>query len=123
MSSLWRWQPALLLGGVIGFISLLHVQRVPERCRALHATGDSDLHASSLALEISRFERRSKLLIGAIQFAVGAGIATAFLIIIAFVGAPAHINLALIVALLFIISLALFVASHMVRPGHFAQLR
>jgi hypothetical protein len=65
--------PALLWGGVIGFISLLPVQRVPERCRALHATGDSDLHASSLALEISRFERRSKLLIEAIQFAVGAG--------------------------------------------------
>ena len=86
--------PAFLLGGVIGFISLVHVQlgRVLERCRALHATGDSDLHAASRASEKSRFERRSRLLIGAIQLAVGAGIATAFLIIIAFVGALAHIN-------------------------------
>jgi hypothetical protein len=105
--------PAFLLGGVIGFISLLHAQlgRILDRSRALHALQTTLAEGIELDSELARFERRAKLLASAIQFAVIAGVATALLIILAFVGALAKINVEILVALLFITSLGFFVAA------------
>jgi hypothetical protein len=105
--------PAFLLGGVIGFISLLHAQlgRILDRARALHASTATAIGANELEAELARYERRSKLLTGSVQFAVIAGVATALLIILAFVGALAKINVEILVALLFITSLSFFVAA------------
>jgi hypothetical protein len=105
--------PAFLLGGVIGFISLLHAQlgRILDRSRALHARGTTAISTIVLQVELARFARRSKLLIDSIQFTVIAGVATALLIILAFVGALAKINVEVLVALLFILALSFFVAA------------
>ena len=77
--------PAFLLGAVASFLSVLvsHMSRIIDRSRAIHAIADG--HPMKAQLPVLRF--RATLIIRAIYWAVGSGISTCILMIVAFITA------------------------------------
>ena len=75
--------PAFLLGAVASFLSVLvsHMSRIIDRSRAIHAIADGD--PMKAQLPVLRF--RATLIIRAIHWAVGSGISTCILMIVAFI--------------------------------------
>lgn len=100
--------PAFLLGTVASFLSVLvsHMSRIIDRSRAIHAIADGD--PMKAQLPVLRF--RATLIIRAIHWAVGSGISTRILMIVAFIAylGARHEPAA---AVLFTLSLGLFTAS------------
>ncbi|MGB8610848.1 MAG: DUF2721 domain-containing protein [Pseudolabrys sp.] len=101
--------PAFLLGAVASFLSVLvsHMSRIIDRSRAIHAIADGDPMKAQLS--VLRF--RAALIIRAIYWAVGNGISTCILMIVAFITAYLGARHEPAAAGLFTLSLGLFTAS------------
>jgi hypothetical protein len=104
--------PAFLLGAIAGFVSVLmtRMNNIIDRSRALHAIAEDDARAG-LKLDIPRLKSRAKLANRATYFAVASGIATTFLIVLAFGCALLGLQHEPGAALLFIVAVSLFCAS------------
>ena len=105
--------PAFMLGAVAGFLSILiaRMERVIDRNRALQS-GDAAAADSSLRQALGKsYARRVTLLGAAIYFAVLSALVTAMLLIAAFLAALAGISHGAIVAAMFVVALALLIAS------------
>jgi cytochrome bd-type quinol oxidase subunit 2 len=105
--------PAFLLGAVAAFISVLisRMNRVIDRSQALNAIGDDDNVKGHLKSDIPRLKRRAALLNKAILFSTISAIITAFLVIVSFASAYLNVRHEYGVGLLFILSVAFFMAS------------
>src|SRR5215469_10830608 len=105
--------PAFLLGAVASFISVLlsRMNRIIDRSQSLTAIADDDKRKSPLKTDLPRLKARAALLNRAIYYSTISAIVTAILVIVAFVSAYLAIPHEYGVGLLFILALALFVAS------------
>jgi hypothetical protein len=105
--------PAFLLGAVAAFISVLisRMNRVIDRSQALNAIGDDDNVKGHLKSDIPRLKRRAALLNKAILFSTISAIITSFLVIVSFASAYLNVRHEYGVGLLFIFSVAFFMAS------------
>jgi hypothetical protein len=105
--------PAFLLGAVAAFISVLisRMNRVIDRSQFLHGIGDADSAKSYLKADIPRLKSRAALLNRAVFYATLSAIATALLIIVAFVLAMLHVTHEYGVAILFIVAIGFFCVS------------
>lgn len=103
--------PAFMLGAVAAFLSILisRLERIVDKNRALRSTDAAAVDPSG-AIAAS-FSRRMALLSRAIYFAVLSALATAALLIGAFVAALSGVAHARFIALMFAVSLALLMAS------------
>jgi len=104
--------PAFMLGAVAGFLSILigRMERIVDRNRALQSGGEA-LDPSIRDAIAKSFARRMALLGRAIYFAVLSALVTAALLISAFAAALLGVGHAGIVALMFVVALALLMAS------------
>ena len=105
--------PAFLLGAVAAFISVLisRMNRIIDRSQFLHGIGDGDGAKSYLKADIPRLKSRAALLNRAVFYATLSAIATALLIIVAFILAMLHIAHEYGVAILFIVAIGFFCVS------------
>jgi len=103
--------PAFMLGAVAGFLSILiaRLERIADRSRALRSADAATLDPSGVIA--ASFARRMALLSRAIYFAVLSALVTAALLICAFLAALAGLGHGHVVALLFVVSLGLLIAS------------
>lgn len=104
--------PAFLLSAVAGFVSILitRMNATIERIRTLNAIADDDERAR-LKSDIPRLRHRARLMNNAIYLAVGSGISTTALVILAFASAFAGIRHEQVVAVLFVVALSLLGAA------------
>ena len=105
--------PAFMLGAVAGFLSVLigRMERIVDRNRALQS-GDGDGIDPSLKDAITRsFARRMQLLSRAIYYAVLSALITAALLIGAFLAALFGFSHGGLMAVMFVVALALLVIS------------
>jgi hypothetical protein len=105
--------PAFLLGAVAGFVAILigRMNGIIDRIRSLNMIGDDDSSRSRLKSDIPRLKHRARLMNRAIYLAVGSGICTTVLVILAFASAFVGIRHEQIVGVLFVIALGLLGAS------------
>jgi hypothetical protein len=105
--------PTFLLGAVAAFISVLisRMNGIIDRSRVLNAIRDDDAERARLKADIPRLVRRAKLMNDAIYLAVGSGLITACLVILAFASAFIGARHEPGAALLFMAALGLFTAS------------
>jgi cytochrome c biogenesis protein CcdA len=105
--------PAFILGAVAGFISILiaRMETIVGRTRGLNEIADDDAARAQLKSDIPRLKRRAKLLISAIRFALGSGICTSLLLVVAFVSAFFRLRHEYGVGLLFVVAVVLLGAS------------
>ena len=103
--------PAFMLGAVAGFLSILiaRLERIADKSRALRFADGAALDPSGVVA--ASFARRMVLLSRAIYFAVLSALVTAALLICAFLAALAGFGHGQVVALLFVVSLGLLIAS------------
>jgi|SRR5450432_1944399 Protein of unknown function (DUF2721) len=103
--------PAFLLGAVAAFVSVLigRLNRIVDRSLMLVALENKD--DIKVGGDILRLQRRAKLMSKAIEFAVLAGIATTFLVIVAFGSAALGLTHAYGAAALFVVALCFFAAA------------
>jgi hypothetical protein len=103
--------PAFMLGAVAGFLSILvsRLERIADKSRALRSTdaGGGDPSGTLAA----SFLRRMILLSRAIYFAVLSALVAAALLVAAFLAALVGIGHGQIIALMFVVSLALLMAA------------
>ncbi|HXZ45536.1 MAG TPA: DUF2721 domain-containing protein [Pseudolabrys sp.] len=104
--------PAFLLGAIASFLSVLvsHMSRIADRLHAMNAMADDAQKAQSHALW-SSLHFRAILVHRAIYWAVGSGISTCLLMIVAFASAYFGARHEPAAALLFTLALGLFTAS------------
>jgi hypothetical protein len=104
--------PAFLLGAVAGFVSILiaRMNDIIDRVRSLNSI-DDDTPRAHLKSDIPRLERRARLMNNAIYLAVGSGICTTVLVILAFASAFVGIRHEQVVGLLFVVALGLLGAA------------
>jgi len=81
--------PAFLLGAVASFLSVLvtHMSRILDRSRAISDISDDDPKTRELKVQLPELRLRAVLVIRAIYWAVGSGITTCLLMIVAFASA------------------------------------
>ena len=105
--------PAFMLGAVAGFVSILiaRMNGVIDRVRSLNMIADDDGSRAHLKTDIPRLKHRARLLNDAIYLAVGSGICTTVLVILAFASAFMGIRHEVMVAVLFVIALGLLGAA------------
>jgi hypothetical protein len=105
--------PAFILGAVAGFISILiaRMEIIIGRIRSLNEIADDDAARAQLKSDIPRLKRRAKLLNNAIRLALGSGICTSLLLVVAFVSAFFRLRHEYGVGLLFVIAVVLLGAS------------
>jgi hypothetical protein len=105
--------PAFLLGAVAAFIAVLisRMNRVIDRSQALNAIGDDDNVKGHLKSDIPRLRRRAVLLNKAILFFAISAIISSFLVIVSFASAYLNVRHEYGVGLLFMLSVAFFMAS------------
>ena len=105
--------PAFMLGAVAGFLSILiaRMERIVDRNRALQSGGGEALEPSVREAIRKSFARRMLLLGRAIYFAVLSALVTAALLISAFAAALLGLGHGGIVALMFVVALALLMAA------------
>ena len=105
--------PAFLLGAIASFLSVLvsHMARVVDRSRAIHAIADDDPKLAHLKEHLPTLYLRAKLIIRAIYWAVGSGIAACLLMIVAFMTAYFGARHEPAAVILFTASLLLFTMS------------
>jgi Protein of unknown function (DUF2721) len=103
--------PAFMLGAVAAFLSILisRLERIVDKNRALRSADAAAVDPSGVIA--ASFSRRMALLSRAIYFAVLSALATAALLIGAFVAALSGVGHARFIALMFAVSLALLMAS------------
>jgi hypothetical protein len=105
--------PAFLLGAVAGFVSILiaRMNGIIDRVRSLNSIADDDTPRARLKSDIPRLEHRARLMKNAISLAVGSGICTTVLVILAFASAFVGIRHELVVGVLFVVALGLLGAA------------
>jgi hypothetical protein len=105
--------PSFLLGAVAAFLSVLisRFNRVIDRTQALNAIPPKDKSRQRLKTDLPRLMRRASLLNKSILFAALSAIATAMLVIVAFVSALIGARHEYGVAILFVCALACFTGS------------
>jgi hypothetical protein len=105
--------PAFILGAVAGFISILiaRMETIVGRIRSLNEIADNDAARAQLKSDIPRLKRRAKLLNSAIRLALGSGICTSLLLVVAFVSAFFRLRHEYGVGLLFVVAVVLLGAS------------
>lgn len=105
--------PAFLLGAVAAFIAVLisRMNRVIDRSQALNAIGDDDNVKGHLKSDIPRLKRRAVLLNKAILFSAISATISSFLVIVSFASAYLNVRHEYGVGLLFMLSIAFFMAS------------
>jgi len=105
--------PAFLLGAIASFLSVLvsHMSRIVDRSRAINAIPENDIKRAHLRNHLPELHFRAKLIIRAIYWSVGSGIAACLLMIIAFITAYAGARHEPAAAVLFTTALLLFTAS------------
>ena len=81
--------PAFLLGAVASFLSVLvmHMSRILDRSRAINDISGDDPKTRELKVQLPELRLRAVLVIRAIYWAVGSGITTYLLMIVAFASA------------------------------------
>ena len=81
--------PAFLLGAVASFLSVLvmHMSRILDRSRAINDISGDDPKTRELKIQLPELRLRAVLVIRAIYWAVGSGITTCLLMIVAFASA------------------------------------
>jgi hypothetical protein len=105
--------PAFILGAVASFLSVLvsHMSRIVDRSRAINDIADDDARRAHLKVALPQLEFRAGLVHRAIYWAVGSGIVTCLLMVVAFGSAYFGIRHEPGAAILFTVSLGLFTAS------------
>ena len=101
--------PAFMLGAVAGFVSILitRMDGVIDRIRSLNTIADDDTPRARLKADIPRLKHRAHLLNRAIYLAVGSGICTTALVILAFASAFVGMRHEPLAGILFVIALGL----------------
>jgi len=104
--------PAFLLGAVASFLSVLvaHMSRVVDRLRAIDDIPDGDAKAG-LKAALPDLRLRVALIHRAIYWAVGSGIVTCLLMVVAFGAAYIGARHEPVAGVFFALSLGLFTAS------------
>jgi len=105
--------PAFLLGAVASFLSVLvsHMSRILDRTRAITDIPGDNPKTRALKVQLPQLRLRAVLVIRAIYWAVGCGITTCILMIVAFASAYIGARHEPAAAVLFTLSLSLFTAS------------
>jgi hypothetical protein len=105
--------PAFMLGAVAGFLSILiaRMERIVDRNRSLRSGDLASLEPSVRKAIAESFSRRMELLGWAIYFAVLSALVTAALLISAFLAALVGFAHGGLVAVMFVVALALLMAS------------
>ncbi len=105
--------PAFMLGAVAGFLSILiaRMERIVDRKRALQSGDPAALDPSIRETLANSYGRRVTLLGAAVLYAVLSALVTALLLIAAFLAALAGIGHGGIVAVMFVVALALLIAA------------
>ena len=105
--------PAFLLGAVASFLSVLvtHMSRILDRSRTINDISGDDPKTRELKVQLPELRLRAVLVIRAIYWAVGSGITTCLLMIVAFASAYIGARHEPAAAVLFTLSLRLFTAS------------
>jgi hypothetical protein len=105
--------PAFLLVAVASFLSVLinHMGRIIDRSRAINAIPDKDIKAAHLKAVLPQLHFRATLVNRVIFLAVGSGIVTRLLMIIAFGSAYFGVRHEPVAAILFTLSLSFFTAA------------
>jgi hypothetical protein len=105
--------PAFLLTAVAGFVSILiaRMDGIIDRVRSLNMIADDDSPRARLKADIPRLKHRAQLMNKAIYLAVGSGICTTVLVILAFASAFVGIRHEQIVGVLFVVALGLLGAA------------
>ncbi len=105
--------PAFMLGAVAGFLSILvaRMERIIDRKRALQSGDLAALDPSIRDTLANSYARRVTLLGAAILYAVLSALVTALLLSAAFLAALAGIGHGGIVAVMFVVALALLIAA------------
>jgi hypothetical protein len=105
--------PAFILGAVAGFISILiaRMEIIVGRIRSLNEIADDDTARARLKSDIPRLKRRATLLTSAIRSALGSGICTALLLVVAFVSAFFRLRHEYGVGVLFVVAVVLLGAA------------
>jgi hypothetical protein len=105
--------PAFLLGAVAGFVSILiaRMSGIIDRVRSLNMIADDDSPRARLKTDIPRLKHRAQLMNNAIYLAVGSGICTTALVILAFASAFVGIRHEQLVGVLFVVALGLLGAA------------
>ena len=104
--------PAFLLGGIVGFLTLLvsRMARIMDRVRFLDEIDEQDRRAR-LKADLPLLRRRAKLIHLSMTLSIASGVTTALLVVIAFLGALLDLQLEMLIASLFVLSLLSFVAA------------
>jgi uncharacterized membrane protein YgcG len=105
--------PAFLLGALAAFISVitLRMNRVVDRSQFLNAIDDTDKTRAHLKADLTRMRQRAALLNNATSFATLSAISATLLVMLAFVSAFFEVQHERGIAVMFIITLALFAAA------------
>ena len=105
--------PTKSLGAVASFLSVLlsHLNRISDRFRDINAIPEKTATSAHLKATLPQLRNRVANVGRAIYWAVGSGIATCVLMIVAFVSAYFGVRHELSAAILFTVSLALFTVS------------
>jgi Protein of unknown function (DUF2721) len=104
--------PAFLLGAVAAFVSVLIARMggIIDRIRSLNMIADNSPR-TRLKSDIPRLKHRAQLMNRAIYLAVGSGICTTVLVILAFASAFVGIRHEQLVGVLFVVALGLLGAA------------
>jgi hypothetical protein len=104
--------PAFLLAAVAGLVSILsdRMNRIIDRVRSLNMIAAEGPQAS-LKGDIPRLKQRARLMNDAIYLAVGSGICTTVLVILAFASAFVGIRHEQVASVLFVVALGLLGAA------------
>jgi hypothetical protein len=105
--------PAFLLGAVASYLSVLisHMSRIIDRSRAIKAILEKDANRTTLNAVLLQLKMRASLINRAVYWAVGSGISTCCLMIVAFASAYMGVRHEPGAAILFTVSLGLFTGS------------
>jgi hypothetical protein len=105
--------PAFLLGGIVSFLALLtsRMASIVDRARFLDGLEAAAEKRASIDGDLVVLRRRATLIHLAMATSILSGVATASLIIVAFAGALLDLELELVIAVLFLLSMLAFMGS------------
>ena len=105
--------PAVVLGAVAGFVSILlgRLTAVVDRIRSLNDVDDDDSNRGHLKSDLPRLRRRAQLLSNAAHLAIFSGMSVGLLLIVGFACAYLRLEHVYGAAPLFVVGIALLVAA------------
>lgn len=105
--------PAFLLGGIVAFMAMLmtRMHGLVDRMRFLDDIDDADERRARHKPDLPQLRRRATLIHRSLSFAALSAVTTAFLVLVAFVGALLNLQLETAIAVLFVFSLFVFMVA------------